>query len=73
MADDHEIEITLKWQNGGYYEMTSKRDQEGNIQVVRMEENGSIATLWPHVSIICQTFFNDVVTEIGNEMAQPGD
>ena len=51
--------------------MTEKADGlPTDVTVIKVEENGKIAELWPHVQAACLTFFNGKLTEIGNEMKQ---
>lgn len=63
-----ELELTLKWENGVSFEMTTKRDAEAVSTVVKLDENGQIANLWPNIHKICQTFFLAELTTIGTEM-----
>ncbi len=63
--------LRIKWENQSHFEMESKRDDEAYIQTVRMEENGSLSSLWPHISNICKDFLVVQLLEIGEVMAQP--
>ena len=63
-----ELELKLKWENGVSFEMTSKRDAEAVSTVVKLDENGQIAALWPNIHNICRTFFIAELTTIGTEM-----
>lgn len=63
-----ELELTLKWENGVSFEMTSKRDAGDTSTVVMLDENGQLDTLWPNIHKICRTFFIAQLTSIGDEM-----
>ena len=63
--------LRIKWENRSHFEMESKRDDASYIQVVRMEENGSLSSLWPHINNICRDFLIAQLLAIGEAMKQP--
>ncbi len=63
-----EIEIKLKWVNDDYFEMTQKKDAVPAKIVVKLEENGSIAEMWGHITNICTEDFKRHIDQIGEEM-----
>jgi len=65
---NHEYELQLKWENGVSFEMTTKYDNGAVFTVVKMDENQSIAILWPYIDKICRSYFNKITGEIGTEM-----
>jgi len=68
MADEHELEITIKWQDDVYFQMTGKKDAQDKKQIVRIEENGCLETFWSHISNICKEYLSKQLHDIGEEM-----
>jgi hypothetical protein len=62
------LTLKLKWENAKSFEMTE--DDGKTISIVKVEENGNIGVVWPHVKAICTEYFNSKVDAIGQEMAQ---
>lgn len=65
---EKQVEIELNWENGNYFEMKLKPDDGDWLQVVRVDEQGNIATIWPKVEQICLLAFAKKCAEIGEEM-----
>jgi len=63
------LTIKLKWENNVSYEMTVTEGDK-TISIVKVEENGHIETLWPHIQNICNQYFQEKIEAIGVEMAQ---
>jgi len=68
---EHEIEITLKWENNVSFEATTKVDTGEVLTLAKLDENGEIATLWPAMSDLVERYIKSLMTRIGKEMAQP--
>lgn len=64
-----EIELKLTWENGVAFEMTAKENAESVIQIVRMEENGNLAQLWPNIRDIITNYAGAIAARIGKEMS----
>lgn len=67
-----EIEITLKWKNEEFFEMTAKPNDGDATIVLRMDENTYLPALWSDVTKICSGYFKKIMEQIGNEMKQEG-
>lgn len=65
----NEIEIKLKWENEDSFEMTLKEDNGETLSVIRVEENGTLASLWGNVAEICISSFTKHIKIIGDEMS----
>lgn len=63
-----ELEIKIKWENDVSFEITTKRDAGETKTVIKLEENGFINELWPHVEACCKEYFVDELNVIGSEM-----
>lgn len=68
---EHEIEITLKWENNVSFEATTKEDDGAVLSLARMDENGQIAILWPSQSDCLERYIKSIMARIGKEMAEP--
>lgn len=68
MAVEQEYEITLKWKDEDYFEMSCKKNNDPVVKVVRIEENGRMETIWPGTQSSAITFINDILNDIGKEM-----
>ena len=64
-----EFEIKLEWENGNYFSMATKEEGGEWVTDIKVEENGSISSLWPGAQSACITRFNNKVSSIGKEMA----
>lgn len=60
--------LILEWENNKSFEMKSKKNEEGNITIVKIEENQHYPDVRSSVETICKTFFEKTLKEIGDEM-----
>ncbi len=65
-----ELELKLIWENGVQFTFTAKHDAEPVKNIVSMDENGNIGSLWPNVQSICETYLRAQLGTIGHEMTQ---
>lgn len=65
------IVITLRWENQEFFEATSKKDDGDTITIVRVEEDGNIAAVWPHVGDIIKEQIRRDLDTIGSDMKEP--
>lgn len=65
---ENEAEITLAWENNVGFCMTQKVNSDPEKIIIKLEENGDIASLWPHIEDACQQFFNNLLSKIGSDM-----
>ena len=66
-----EFEITFKWENGVNFEMTSKKNSDPVISIIKVEENGKMNTVWGGTQQVCIAFLTDIISQIGQEMKAP--
>ncbi|KKM60905.1 hypothetical protein LCGC14_1537110 [marine sediment metagenome] len=64
----NEIELTIKWENNVAFEVTIK-DNQHTLTLVKMEENGDIAHLWPSATDLMERFIKRTMERIGKEMS----
>ena len=62
------IRLDLNFENDKYFEMSSKKDDEEAIKVIRCDENGNIKELWPYIERLCKQHVEIVLKEIGDIM-----
>ena len=62
------VVVTLKWENGNYFTLTSKEGDGEVITILRMEENACISKLWDNAQGVCINFASHLLSRIGNEM-----
>lgn len=60
--------IRLTWENGVGFKMDTKLGEGSYITIIEMDENGSIAQLWPPAQQLMEKYFEGVVTGVGGEM-----
>ncbi len=65
-ALEHKITLKLEWQNKKEFHMNE--DDGTEVQIVKVEENGHIALIWPQVEEICKRYFAAQLEKIGTEM-----
>ena len=65
---EKQIEITLTWQNNVSFLMKLKEHGEEYKDVISLEENSDIASIWDNIAQICNITFRDHVSAIGEEM-----
>lgn len=61
-------DLHIEWENEDSFTMTTQYNSGSVFKVVEMDENLTIALIWPHVGKICRLYFNKIMTEIGTEM-----
>jgi hypothetical protein len=64
------ITFKFKYENNKEFSFTCDNGEE-DITIVKVEENGHLAELWPDVESICQKFFHQKLTDVGREMQMP--
>lgn len=64
------LTLKLKWENEKSFEFTEDENDKV-LSIIKVEENGNIATLWPQIQKICCDTFNSKMEAIGQEMAKP--
>ena len=67
MAEQERL-IKLTWENGVKFEMDSKLGADPYKTVVKMDEDGDIASLWGVLQKVCETSFKLTMNGIGDEM-----
>lgn len=67
-GEEGEFEVTLKWKNADFFEMSIKADSDPKVKIVRVEENGNLAALWDNIKKICVDTFSSEIDSIGEEM-----
>lgn len=70
MAEEHELEMKIKWQDDVFFEVKAKKDAAEWKQIVRIEENGCLQSFWPHISNICKDYLSKQLCDIGEEMGK---
>lgn len=64
-----EVKIKIRWENSNKFSFNfNPVDGSEYIEVVSAEENGHIAVVWPHLQKACETFFKQLLVDIGEEM-----
>lgn len=66
MSDKYRI--ILEYENGVNFNMTCKFNDEDNITIISMDENGHIASLWDNIEDVCKTFFAEKLSTVGDAM-----
>jgi len=62
------IRITLEWENGDFFELSEKVGDDPQKVITHNDENANLKAIWKHIEAACQTYFNDKIREIGEEM-----
>ena len=65
------IRVDIKWENGVDFEVTSKEDDATSLTVVKADENGHLALLWPSYTDTVERYVKAVMARVGAEMKQP--
>lgn len=60
--------FTFQWENNNGFQITTKLNDDETIVIVKVEENGDLGLLWPHIQSICEAYICSRLTAIGNEM-----
>ncbi len=67
---EHELEITVKWENDKGFSVDAKLDDGDVITISKHEENGDIKVLWPHIQKTLETYWKTTLAHIGEEMKE---
>lgn len=70
MAESRII-FAVTWENNKSFQMTSKKDDNPAIIVIKMDENSHLNGLSEQVATICNTFFSKEITKALEEMKNP--
>lgn len=63
-------EVEAEWENGNYFELKGKVNDGSWVQIIRMEENGSMSAMWDNISSALKLYFNTMLKQIGEDMAK---
>lgn len=63
-----ELEVKFRWENDNFFEMTRKVDAEDVQTIIKAEEQGNLASLWPHIEKICIGTITQDMKTIGEKM-----
>ena len=66
---EQELEMTFKWENDESFEVIIQEDGEPKT-LVKMDENGDIASLWSSVSDLLERYIKSLMTRIGKDMQE---
>ena len=66
-----ELELTFNWENTKSFQMTAKKTGKDVLTVIKMDENGQIDQLWPHLENICKQYLDQELKAIGKAMKKP--
>ena len=65
---EHELEITVKWENEKHFTITEKEDGGAPLIIGKFEENGELNAMWALIQKTMEMYFKTVLTRIGEEM-----
>lgn len=65
---ERKFKFELTWENNNFFQMTFKNDEEGNIIVIRVDENATLQEIRNHVEEICKYHFNKFLGTALDEM-----
>ena len=65
---EHEMVVTFKWENGNYFLIKTKKDEDDAVVDVRVEENAKIEVIWSAIQSACISRVNQILSDIGKEM-----
>ena len=63
-------EVESEWVNDSYFELKGKLNDGSWVQIIRMEENGSMSAMWDNISSALKLYFNTMLKQIGEDMAK---
>lgn len=68
---ESKIIFKVTWENNKSFIMTSQKDDDSQITVIRMDENSHLNGLSEQVATICNTFFSKEITKSLEDMKKP--
>lgn len=68
---EKELELTLTWENNKLFKAVAKEPGDDPVTVIHVDENGSFADMWYHISAAMSSYFSKVLTTIGDDMKKP--
>lgn len=66
-----EIELKVTWENTASFEVTVKEDAGPVLTVVKADENGNLAAMWPALTDAVERYIKALMSRIGKEMSEP--
>ena len=63
-----ELEIVIQWENDASFLMKMKEPDGEWKDVVSLEENAHISSIWDNIANVCNTTFKLKISEIGDVM-----
>lgn len=67
-----QLTIILDWENGVSFQMrAAEPGAQAYVVIERMEENSDIGALWRPAQKVCEIYFSQQLTKIGEEMKAP--
>ena len=65
---ENELELTFKWENRVGVKVEANNNGD-SLTILKMDENGDIAALWPHAQELLMKYCLAQLQRIGAEMA----
>lgn len=67
---DSKLELRIKWTNSEAFSVESSVDDEPWTTVLEIYENGYTIAMWPSITKVLETYWKEVLAEIGTSMKQ---
>lgn len=65
---EHKVRVLIKWENDNFFQVTSKKDDEEEVLIVRVEENATLDKIWESVQAIVEISGKKTMKKIYDEM-----
>lgn len=65
------IDLKIAWENNQHFHVQSQEDSGPVLTVVKVDENGDIAALWPSLIDLMERHIKGIMARVGTEMAKP--
>ena len=65
------IDLRIEWENNNTFHVQSQEDSGPVLTVVKVDENGDVAALWPSLVDLMERHIKGIMARIGTEMAKP--
>lgn len=69
---EHEIEVTIRWENGVGFEIVEKANGGPTITIIKAEEDAehNLGVFWNKYTAVCSEYFKVFFKRVGEDMSK---
>jgi hypothetical protein len=67
--EEQKLEVTIKWENDNFFEITAKKNGGEKFIIIRDDENAHLLSMWSGIQKAALLYFKSVLEGIKSDMS----